>query len=83
MLDEHLHWKEDVYTICNKLSKRFGLLARIRSCLALKVAKCVYNTLIEPILSYTDTAWGELSVASSKSLQRLQNRESFLYIRMG
>ena len=33
-----------------------------------------FITLIEPILSYTDTAWGELSAASSKSLQRLQNR---------
>ena len=74
MLDEHLHWKEHVGTICNKVGKRLGLLARIRSCLDLKAAKCVYNTLIEPILSYTDTAWGELSVASSKSLQWLQNR---------
>ena len=70
MLDEHLHWKEHVDTICNKVSKRLGLLARVRS----TSAKCVYNTLIEQILSYTDTAWGELSVASSKSFQRLQNR---------
>ena len=70
MLDEHLHWKEHVDIICNKVGKRLGLLVRIRS----TSAKCVYNTLIEQILSYTDTAWGELSVASSKSFQRLQNR---------
>ena len=50
-----------------------GLLSRIRSWLDLKAARCVYNTLIEPVLSYTDTAWGELSAASSTSLQRLQN----------
>ena len=70
MLDEQLHWKEHIDTTCKKVNKRLGLLARIRSCLTLKAAKCVYNTLIEPILSYTDTAWGELSVGSSKSLQR-------------
>ena len=62
ILDEQLHWKEHIDTTCKKVNKRLGLLARIRSCLTLKAAKCVYNTLLEPILSYTDTAWGELSV---------------------
>lgn len=58
----------------NKVNKRPGNLARIRSCLALKAAKCVYNTLIESILYYTDSVWGELSAISSKTLQRLENR---------
>ena len=56
-------------------------LARIRSCLTLKVAKCLYNTLIEPILCYNDTAWGELSATSSKTLQRLQNRATRIILR--
>ena len=81
MLDEQLHWKEHIDTTCKKVNKRLGLLARIRSCLTLKAAKCVYNTLIEPILSYTDTAWGELSVGSSKSLQRLQNRAARIILK--
>ena len=72
MLDEQLHWKEHIDTTCNKVNKRLGLLARIRSCLTLKAAKYVYITLIDPILSYTDTAWGELSVGSGKSLQWLK-----------
>ena len=37
--------------------------------------------IIEPILSYTDTAWGELSVGSSKSLQRLQNRAARIILK--
>ena len=52
ILDEKLHWKEHTDSNCNKVNKRLGLLARIRSCLTLKVAKCVYNTLIEPILCH-------------------------------
>ena len=55
----------------NKVNKR---PARIRSCLALKAAKCVYNTLIESILYYTDSVWGELSATSNTTLQRLENR---------
>ena len=74
--------KEEILGLLSPhLNKRLGLLARIRSCLTLKAVKCVYNTLIEPILSYTDTAWGELSVASSKSLQRLQNRAARIILK--
>ena len=58
----------------NKVNKRPGNLARIRSCLALKAAKCVYNTLIESILYYTDSVWGELSATSNTTLQWLENR---------
>ena len=35
-------------------------------CLTLNAARCVYNTLIEPILCYTDTTWGELQSPSVK-----------------
>ena len=47
-------------------------------CLTLNAARCVYNTLIEPILCYTDTTWGELSVTFSKTLQQLQNRAAHI-----
>ena len=81
MLDEQLHWKEHTDSICNKVNRRLELLARIRSCLTLRAAKCVFNTRIEPILCYTDTVWGELSATSSKTLQRLQNRVARIVLR--
>ena len=68
ILDEQLRCKENIDCICNKVNKRLGLVAQIRSCLTLKAAKCVNNTLTEPILCYTDTVWGELSATSSKTL---------------
>ena len=84
MLDEQLRWKEHIDSICNKVNKRLEILARIRSCLTLKAAQCVYNyTLIEPILCYTETVWGELSATSSKTLQRLQNRAGRIVLRRG
>ena len=73
-LDEHLSWNEHVEIICNKVSKRVGLLSRIRPYLTQKAAKCVYNCLIQPIFNYTDTVWGGLSIGCGKNLQRLQNR---------
>ena len=65
-LDEHLSWNEHVEIICHKVSKRPGLLSRIRPYLTQKAAKCVYNCLIQPILNYTDTVWGGLSIGCGK-----------------
>ena len=81
ILNEQLNWKEHTDSICNKVNKRLGLLARIRSCLTLEAAKCVYNTLIEPILCYTDTVWGELCATSSQKLQCLENRAACIILR--
>ena len=64
-----------------KVNKRLGLFGRIRSCLTLKAAKCVYNCLVLPVLCYTDTAWGELSVECKSRLQRLQNRAARIIVR--
>ena len=41
----------------------------------------MYNTLIEPILCYTDTVWGELSATSSKALQQFENRAAPTFLR--
>ena len=81
-LDEHLSWKEHVSKVFTKVNKRLGLLGHIRSCLTLKAAKCVYSCLVLPVLCYTDTAWGELSVECKSRLQRLQNRAARIIVRL-
>ena len=80
-LDEYLSWKEHVNKVCTMVNKRLGLLGRIRSCLTLKAAKCLYNCLVLPVLCYTDTAWGELSVECKSSLQHLPNRAAHIIVR--
>ena len=77
-LDEHLSWNEHVEIICNRVSKRLGLLSRIWPYLTKKAVKCVYNGLMQPIFNYTDTVWGRLSQGCSKNLQRLQNRAAHI-----
>ena len=73
-LDEELKWKAHAEDVHKKVSKRLGLLRRIRSSLTLQAAQAVYKNIIEPIFSYADTAWGELPESSITSMQRLQNR---------
>ena len=74
LLDEQLTWKEHTELVCDKVSKRLGLLSRIRSCLTQEASKCVYNTIVQPIFDYADVAYSELPAGWSENLQRLQNR---------
>ncbi len=74
MLDEQISWREHAEVICNKVSKRLGLLSRIRSCLTIESSKCVYNSIVQPIFDYADVVWSELPIGCSQTLQRLQNR---------
>ena len=64
--------------VCNKVSKLLGLLSRARPFLALNVAKCMRNCLVQPVFDYTDTVWGELSIVCSNSVQRLQNKAAHI-----
>ena len=57
----------------DKVSKRLGLLSRIRSCLTQEASKCVYNTIVQPIFDYADVVYSELPAGWSENPQRLQN----------
>ena len=74
LLDEQLSWKEHTEVVSKKVCKRLGLLSRIRACLTIEASKCVYNSIVQPLFDYAETAWGELSIGCSQELQRLQNR---------
>ena len=71
-LDENFSWKEHVGEVFNKVNKHLGLLGCIQLCLTIQAAKCIYNGLILPVLSYTDTAWGKLSAECSNSDYKIE-----------
>ena len=74
VLDENLSWKDHVEYVSSKVSRRLGLLSRIRSCLTLEASKQVSTSLVQPLFDYADVAWGKISEGCCKELQRLQNR---------
>ena len=57
-LDENLLWNEFIELICDKVSKRLGLLFRIRPFLHLIAANNVYNNLQQPMFDHTDPRCG-------------------------
>ena len=73
VLAENLSWKDHVEYVRSKVSRRLGLLSRIRSCLTLEASKQEYTSLLQPLFDYADVAWGEISEGCCKELHRLQN----------
>ena len=52
VMDHKLSFHEHVDKLCGKLSKRIGLLRKIRTYLPLEERKLYYNALIKPVMMY-------------------------------
>jgi hypothetical protein len=75
-LSDDLRWEEHIETICTKVSSRLYFLKQLkRSGLSTDDLKCVYTTLIRPVLEYASVVWHHgLTQAQSEQLEALQKR---------
>src|SRR6218665_2375474 len=58
IIDSHLSWKDHITLITNKISKKLGIISRIKHYLPFHVLLNLYYTLIFPYLSYCNIVWG-------------------------
>lgn len=72
-LDPSLTWSSHIEKISSAVSKRNGLLRRLRNILPKKTLILLYKTLIIPQLDYCDTVWGNAAKTSLSRLDKLQN----------
>ena len=68
-----LTWNEQIDKISKTVSKRNGLLRRLRKVLPQKNLNMLYKALILPHLDYCDAVWGNAGKTQLKILDRLQN----------
>ena len=57
-IDEHLTWKKHINCVCSVLSKRIGILYRLRHFVYRKILIMLYNTFILPHITYGLEVWG-------------------------
>jgi hypothetical protein len=55
IIDEHLTFKEHINKLSKNLSKKIGLLRKIRRYLRLLERKLFYNAVIKPVMMYGKT----------------------------
>ena len=73
-IDENLTWKHHVDNITKKVSSGIGALKRMRDFISTETAIRVYQSVVEPYLSYCSPVWDGLGKKQSEKLQKLQNR---------
>ena len=56
-IDQFLTWNEHIKIIANKLTKNIGIVRKISHLLSTKILTSLYNTLIDPYLSYGNIVW--------------------------
>ena len=72
-IDQQLNWKNQVNSTKKKAMNSIRNLNRVNSLLPKKLRVQLYKSLIEPIFSYADVAWGGCGIVNANSLQLAQN----------
>ena len=74
LLDEHLHWNEQVSQVKVKLNRAIGILSKLRYNANLSVLKIIYHSLFGSHLLYSSQIWGVKDSEGTDYFQTLQNR---------
>lgn len=73
-IDDDLTYDEHIDELCNKLSKRIGLLRHISPYLKQKQRLIFYQAVIKPVMLYGSPVWSSCSSKALDRVFRLQKR---------
>ena len=74
LLDEHLHWNEQISQVKMKLNRAIGILSKLRYNANLSVLKIIYHSLFGSHLLYGSQLWGQKTLKTQTTFQALENR---------
>ena len=57
IFDSNLNWHGHIDTIASKVSRRLGLLSRIRKYISIDVCKHLHNSIVQPLYEYCNIVW--------------------------
>ena len=80
LIDVNLNFKT-TRGVLVKISKRIGVLGRIRNNLTVDVANKVYQSLVLPIMDYCDDAWSSIGKIERDKLDRAQRRAAKIVLK--
>ena len=75
-LDEELSFNYHVQSLSKKISKRIGILNRIKSYLSRAEQVLFYNAMIKPLILYCYISWSSCNKDNVNKISRLQKRFS-------
>lgn len=73
VIDQHLSFNNHIEHVVNKVSRKLGVLRRLRIFIPMAAAERLYKTMILPIFDYCDVAWHGCGKVNSDVLESLQH----------
>ena len=73
-MDSNLTWKYHIEYIASNLSKRIGIISRLRHFVPVSTLICIYNSLMLPYLTYGVIVWGHAAKCHIERILKLQKR---------
>ena len=77
----NLNWHGHIDTIASKVSRRLGLLSRIRKYISTDVCKQLHNSIVQPLYEYCDILWSNSDKTYLDRLLRLQKRGARIIVK--
>lgn len=74
IIDAVLSWEEQVKAVAGKISKRLGLLRRLRPVLPRETIQTLFNCIALPHFNYCSTVWGNASASTLRPVVLLLNQ---------
>ncbi len=81
-LDINLDWHYHIDVMRSTISRRIGVLKRVRSYLTEDFTTKLHNAMVLPLFDYCDTIYGTNDHLALSKLQRLQNRDAKTILRV-
>ena len=74
IIDENLTWREQIKTVETKVSKSVGVLYKTKDVLDIQALRTLYQSLVEPYMSYCCEIWGNTYPSRLRKLSLLQKK---------
>ena len=73
-LDPYLNWHHHTNNVLGKISRGIGILHKLRYSVPTKTLVLLYNTLIQPHITYCNIVWGNSNMMNINSILLLQKK---------
>ena len=80
IVDDQLKWNAHINTVATKVSKRIGMIRRMKAFVPQSTLISVYNSIILSHFDYCSLVWDIGNAYSLERLQKLQNRAARVII---
>jgi len=73
VIEQSMSWDSQIDKVCSGLTKKVGLLSRLRKSTPLDILLKIYVSSVQPSIDYAISVWGNTTKVNLDKIQRVQN----------